>query len=525
MVVADVLEGVLTTISRYNMLTPGDRVIVAVSGGPDSTCLLHALVALAPILGVELAGVAHFNHRLRGAESDGDERFVAEMARRLGLRYFTASPAEPGHLENRDGNLENRLRRDRREFFSSLVAQNAGNCVALGHTRDDQAETVLFRLFRGAGLAGLAGILPATAEGVVRPLLGSTRAEAEQFLRARGIAWRQDSSNTDPRFARNRIRHRLLPQLEREWNPRLREALAHLAELAYEEERWWSRETGRMARATLQRGPVGLQGGPAGIELHAGELAGLPRAAARRLVREAIRQAKGDLRRVEFRHVEAVIDLAIQRGSGSGRMALPGLEVLLSFDWILLRPAGNASQSTAVPSVQVTAPGSYRSPGGNALICLEVSKSVPSSAPVSGAYATLKLHVPGSKAGQRFDPPRELHLRGWRAGDRYRPLGHGRDRKLAEMFQRARVPSWRRPFWPILSLGQQIVWASAFGVAAEFAANPAAGADVSKVDTGAVDGRPRGGGAGNGAKRRQQDGRQRRLNLNRFPRFWRLYSE
>jgi tRNA(Ile)-lysidine synthase len=507
-VVADVLEGVLTTISRYNMLTPGDRVIAAVSGGPDSTCLLHALLALAPTLGVELVGVAHFNHQLRGAESDGDERFVAQMAQQLGLRFFTASAAGPDHTlercagnpEHPGGNLENRLRRDRREFFSSLVAQIPGSCVALGHTLDDQAETVLFRLLRGAGLAGLAGILPATAEGLVRPLLGTTRAEAEQFLRARGIAWRQDSSNTDPRFARNRIRHGLLPKLEREWNPRLRESLAHLADLAYEEERWWSRETGRLARATLQRGPSGLVF-PAGIELHAGELSALPRAAARRLVREAIRQAKGgSAPGVEFRHVEAVIDLAIQRGTGSGRIALPGVEALLSFDWILLRTAGNRVESGAVPSIPVTAPGSYRSPGGNALISLEVSKSVPNSAPVSGAYATLKLHVPGSKAGQRFHPPRELRLRGWRAGDRYRPLGQTRDRKLTEMFQRARVPSWRRPFWPILSLGPQIVWASAFGVAAEFAANPAASAVVSTSEGRAGDGRGAEGRADDGAR-------------------------
>jgi len=492
MVVADVLEDVLTTISRYNMLQRGDRVIAAVSGGPDSTCLLHVMASLAPTLGVELAGVAHFNHQLRGPESDEDERFAAQLARQLGVRFFHASAPVHGQA----GNLENRLRRARREFFSSLIRQDAGSCVALGHTRDDQAETVLFRLLRGSGLAGLAGILPATAEGVVRPLLGSTRAQAEQFLLARGIAWRQDSSNADLRFARNRIRHQLLPQLEREWNPRLRESLAHLADLAFEEERWWSRETARLSRATLQEGP-------AGIELHAGELSALPRAAARRLVREAIRQAKGDLRRIDFRHVEAVIDLALQRGSGSGRsgtggLALPGLEVVLSFDWMLLK----TEAETPVPSIPITAPGAYRSPAGNTLICLEVRKEIP----ISSACATLKLGVRGRTAGKRLPAHGDLQLRGWQAGDHYRPIGQRRDRKLKEMFQRARVPSWRRPFWPILSLGHKIVWASAFGPAAEFVPNPSGSSVVSIVDRGGAD---RGGVDGVGADRGRGGGGDR----------------
>jgi tRNA(Ile)-lysidine synthase len=441
MVDADVLEGVLTTISRYNMLARGDCVIAAVSGGPDSTCLLHALVALAPALGIEIAGVAHFNHKLRGADSEEDERFVAAMTEKLGLKFFVRGAGG----RDGNGNLEGRLRRERRDFFSSLIAQGAGNCVALGHTRDDQAETVLFRLLRGAGLAGLAGILPATAEGLVRPLLGSTRSEVEQFLRGHDIAWRQDSSNSDLRFARNRIRRRLLPQLEREWNPRLRESLAHLADLAFEEEHWWSRETTRLIRPMLQRGPAGL-------ELHAGELAAQPRAAARRLVREAIRQAKGDLRRVDFRHVEAVIGLAVGRGSGgqgSGCISLPGLEVMLSFDWLLLK----AMEAEPLAPRPIRAPGAYPSPAGNTLISLQVSKTIPPR----GACARLKLDG-------------ELQLRGWRSGDHYRPLGQARDRKLKEMFQRARVPSWRRPFWPILSLGPKIVWVSVFGVAAEFAA-------------------------------------------------------
>lgn len=480
----EVLEGVLTTMSRYNMLAPGSRVIAAVSGGADSVCLLHVLAALGPKMGFQLVGVAHFNHQLRGAESEEDERFVAQQARDLGLPLYLGVADGAPEADN----LEQHLRRLRREFFSSLIAEGKADRIALGHTRDDQAETVLFRLMRGSGLAGMAGILPVTAEGLIRPLLGSTRAEVEQFLLDRRIPWREDASNRDPRFARNRIRHRLLPQLEREWNPRLREALAHLADLAYEEERWWAQQTGSAARSFLH--PT-----PHGIEMQARELSALPRAQARRLVREAIREAKGNPRGIEFRHVEAVLDLA-GSPSGSRRSSasadLPGLRAIQSFDWILLQRAQPRGQPAPTPPTEVPGPGQYPSPDCNTMIrlgiLLEVSpsrqarpaagsasgasaarKPAPNPSPPSGACATLKLDVFGSRA-------HVLQLRGWRAGDHYHPLGQTRDRKLKEMFQQARIPSWRRPYWPILALGAQIVWTRGFGVAVEFAASGAGAA-------------------------------------------------
>src|SRR5580700_2848625 len=210
------LARVLKTISRYNMLPAGARVIVAVSGGADSVCLLHVLTELFP---TSVAGVAHFNHHWRPAASNEDERFVAALASQLTLPFFKAE-ATPSQ-----GNREQEARRARREFFASL-----GSTVALGHTRDDQAETVLFRFLRGSGLAGLSGILP-VGNGIIRPLIDVTRAEVEQYLRTRNIPWREDATNQDLSFARNRIRHDLLPQLARDWNPKITDALAHLADL------------------------------------------------------------------------------------------------------------------------------------------------------------------------------------------------------------------------------------------------------------------------------------------------------
>lgn len=406
------------------MLPPGSRVIAAVSGGPDSVCLLHVLRELE----CSVAGVAHVNHQLRGADSEADARFVEELAGSFELPFYSvAAPIA-------EGNIEQEARRARRDFFRELLARGHADRIALGHTRDDQAETVLFRMMRGSGITGLAGILPITAEGLIRPLLDVGRQEVLGYLRERGIPWREDASNQSEQFARNRIRHTLLPQLEREWNPRLRSILANMAEVAYEEEVRWVAEIAGLAPKCLAK----LDGA---VEIAVPAIVGLDRATQRRLLRHAIRLAKGNLRGIDYEHIEQGLDL-LKRASG--RRTLPGVTMLRSYDRILI---ARAEFGTVPGPLAVRTLGRLSWPAAKPLIHIEISSAAPCD--------TLKASL------------EDVELRGWRPGDRYCPAGRTRVVKLKELFQEARVPSWRRPSWPILTLKGRILWARDFGPAAE----------------------------------------------------------
>ena len=222
-----------------------------------------------------------------------------------------------------EDNLEQAGREARLAFFDEAIANGSVDRIAVGHTRSDQAETVLFRFLRGAGTAGLAGIRPVTAGGIVRPLLAVDRAEVEQFLRERGIAWREDSTNRSLQFARNRIRRELLPKLARDWNPAIVQTLSHTADWALAEESYWETEIDRLAALHLvsQNGFVLLK---------TGCLRELPLAAARRLVRRAMEIVRGDLRSIDFAHIAAVLDMAAAtEGHGRAPGARSGHHALL----------------------------------------------------------------------------------------------------------------------------------------------------------------------------------------------------
>ena len=229
-----------------SLLHPGMRVVVALSGGADSVALLLALAERATELGLVLRA-AHLHHGLRGEEADEDEQFCRDLVARLGLPFHSARIDTAAEAAKAGEGIEGAARRLRYQWFRTLTSEGLLHAVATAHTLDDQAETVLAKFLRGAWTEGLSGIHPRLEEGpIVRPLLGTTRVEVEAFLRERGPTWREDSTNRHVTFTRNRIRHELLPELEK-WNPRLREHLAQMAALARDEEMAWDTEIARIA--------------------------------------------------------------------------------------------------------------------------------------------------------------------------------------------------------------------------------------------------------------------------------------
>jgi tRNA(Ile)-lysidine synthase len=429
------------TIKRYDMFASGDRVAVAVSGGADSVCLLLLLEELAPEWDLQLS-VVHVNHHLRGAESDADAQFVQGLADERGMSFSICDLDLRGA-----GNLEQEARSGRMWCFRGLIDWGLAERVALGHTRNDQAETVLFRLLRGSGGAGLAAIHPVTGEGLVRPLLDLDRAEVEAYLRGRGQIWREDASNASGEFARNRIRHRLLPQLAAEWNPAIVETLAQTAELALGEEAYWRTEVDRLARTHLE-----YRDGA--VLAHAGELSRLPLAAGRRLVRRAIEIAKGDLRGVNFGHVTNVLDLAAAE-RGHGHVHLPGLAVTRSFEWLRF----GRRLSTSAYCVNSLIPGATKVPGTGYSIFLEIVENPETTGPPDNVYNS----GTGCLDWNLLSGP--IVVRNWRAGDQYQPVGKSGVVKIKTLFQEARVPVWERAQWPVLTDGNSIVWARRFGPA------------------------------------------------------------
>lgn len=442
------------------MFSPGQRAGVAVSGGADSVFLLHVLGELAPLWDLRLS-VIHIEHGIRGASSIADAEFVAQLASTLDL---------PFHLRHADvpsigGNLEEAARNVRQAFYAELIACGTVDRVATGHTRSDQAETVLHRILRGSGLTGLAGILPVTDEGLVRPLLEIDRADIEAWLRDRGIRWREDESNRERTYARNRLRHEILPLLRAEFNPQLDLALAHLAALACDEQAYWDAKLARLLPPAAPRQP---------LILATAAFTSSPPALARRLVRRAMEIVKGDLRGIDFVHVERVLECT-RSPRGHGRFQAAGLDICRSFDQIRLSPAQNEATVPADFSLAVPIPGSVELPGSGTRITvriLEKKKRTPDYA-VTGKQPCVT--VVNELDWQRFRRGRgapSLELRNWRPGDQYQRIGHSKPEKIKFFFQQARIPLWERSNWPIMTYNETIVWARRFGACAEFAAGP-----------------------------------------------------
>ena len=313
---SSLLQKVRRTIRKHGLCPPGAQVLVGLSGGSDSVALALVLLGLAEHGEFSVVSVAHLNHRLR--ESAGrDEDFCREFARRHQLRIAVEAVDVQSYARTGKLSREDAARRVRYDFLTRTASELGASRIAVGHTEDDQAETFLLKLMRGAGLTGLAGIYPQRGM-VVRPLLDTTRAELREYLRSRGETWVDDETNEDLENPRNRIRHRVLPELDRAAAAATRPAIARAAGLIREDGQWLDEVASARFEALGEATADGL-------ELDAAALVAEPTAILRRVLLRAMRHTAGE-REVGLDHVEAVMALL---GSGDGGADVPGTRVEL----------------------------------------------------------------------------------------------------------------------------------------------------------------------------------------------------
>jgi tRNA(Ile)-lysidine synthase len=432
-------QRVICYVRRYELIKAGERVGVAVSGGLDSVGLLRLLLESRKELGIVLS-VVHFNHKLRGWESDADEQFVGALARSYRLDFHCDRGDVGAYATEKHLSIEAAARKMRYDYFEPLLRAGGLNRIATAHTLDDQAETVLMRVVRGAGTRGLAGIYPQLAVhgsqfsdgSIVRPLLGISRKELEAYLQDVGQEWREDSTNRDLRHARNRVRHGILPRLERNLNPAVREVLAETAEIARDEEEYWNNEIARVLPLVWKDG-----------QLRTAVLVEFPLAVQRRVIRAA---AETLGLRLEFRHVEEILEVS----SGSRKSAV------LPDGWVASR---NRNALRFEPAETPNNP--------NYDYCLPVPGRI--DLPEVGTRFEATLVPTNSEAG--YNPEhlldrallaKELVVRNWRPGDRFWPAHCKLPKKIKELLQEQHVTGPKKKLWPVVVSGSDVVWLRGF---------------------------------------------------------------
>ena len=470
-------------LHREQLLVPGQRVGVAVSGGADSVALLRLLLELRRELGIVLS-VVHFNHKLRGQKSDEDESFVADLARRHKLQFHSCSAEVANYAAKEHISIETAARRLRYEFFHRLLGYEPQNGtlavsgspaveqassshhaprldnIATGHTLDDQAETVLMRLIRGTGMRGLGGIHPRIqvsspgypGAAITRPLLHIRRRDLETYLNSIGQPWREDPTNRELKFTRNRVRHTLLPLLEREFNPSIAEGLGELAQIAREEEDYWERHVAALMSTVVQQSQPNTS-------LNLSGLLAEPLALQRRIIK-SIGQRSGFP--LDYKHIHEILRVTAEEKSKGKQLALPGgWHALRERDALIFKP----------PDPQTP----------NASRDYEYRLVVPGRVYVSEIGSRFEAVRPGSatQAGPRNPDhlydfsllEKELTVRNWHAGDRFWPAHTKSPRKVKELLQERHIPQAERKLWPVVLSGDEIVWVRGFPPAANFRAH------------------------------------------------------
>lgn len=433
----DFIEKVKGTIRRFGLLTKGHTVLVALSGGPDSVALLHALVAVKSEFGLKLCA-AHLNHKLRGRESDQDETFAGDLASGLKVRFFSKRIDVRSEAKRRKLSIEEAARELRYRYLEKVAQQVKADRIALGHQADDQAETFLMRLIRGAGSAGLSGIPPRRGK-IIRPLIQIRRAEIEEFLEANGFPCRLDSSNYSPDYLRNRIRLSLLPRIEEEFNPKIVETLNRTADILSLQQQYIRNASERFLDTICTTRSNS-------VTLDTGALADLDKCLQREMVRLCIKRLKGDLKQLTFEPVDRALELVHQRKSGRRVQLVDTIWAEVSGGKFVVYRRGKRGYSYPL---QLPGEVNLRDRG------MKIKAEILEAESLSDNLASRNPNVALLDWGKLKEP---YSLRNRRRGDRFAPLGMKGTKSLADFLIDAKVPRYLRDEVPVLTAGDEIIW-------------------------------------------------------------------
>lgn len=436
--IPSILSRVKGTIRRHSMIEPGDHIGVAVSGGIDSVALLDILVSLTTELPISLM-VLHLNHGIRGEEATRDQRFVRELSTKYALPYMDKAVDVPGYIKETSLSLQEAARELRYWFFEEAVQTHDLDKVAIGQTADDQAETVLMRFIKGGGTRGLKGIPPVRG-GYIRPLIEVWREELLAYARYKGLSFVEDSSNKEERYLRNRIRHTLLPSLK-EYNPRIKDRLLHLAEVLGEDDSYLERLAQEVAKKIVTADEE--------VTIPVPSLLSLPTPLQARVLQHAFAGlSSGGV--LEYPHVKGIMAL-IREGGGSKGITLPGgYRAMRTYDTLLLgkeakHPDGMAGETDLI------IPGKTKLDGLG--VEIEATVSTGKTPPWSGHEADPKEAY--LDYHQLVFP---LRARSFQPGDSFIPLGMKSPKKLKNFFIDLKVPREERVKIPLVISGTDICW-------------------------------------------------------------------
>jgi tRNA(Ile)-lysidine synthase len=434
------IEKIKKTIKRYGMLERGDRVLVCVSGGMDSTCLLHTLVELKEGLGIDLI-VCHLNHCLRGDESLRDERFVAGLARQFNL-LCEVKREKIKSIKRKmiEGSIQEVARVVRYGFFEKAAKMHGATKIALGHNSDDNAETIIMRIIRGSSVAGLKGIPPVRGR-YIRPLIDTSREEIERYVKKLKIRYIEDSSNQEKDYLRNRIRNELIPLIEKEYNPNIKDTLNRTASIISMDNEYMDNETDRLLEdAVLERGTDS-------VTLSMKALLTIPEAIMMRIFIRELSQLYKIPTDISSAHLESM-SRVVKGGSPNARIDLPnGLRLVREYGHIIL--------TRKVFERPLKFEGELKIPGTTYFeeISTRLETKILKKTPVDIAKS--------DKERAYFDFDRlsmPIRIRCFRPGDRLLPMGMKGHKKIKDLFIDCKIPGPLRQKIPILIAGEDIIW-------------------------------------------------------------------